>query len=258
MKKMTYLFALIVMCIAGFTFTGCSQVDQTERGVVLSWGSVSGVAEPGLKILNPFSEEIVKLSVKTEIETVTLEAGTKDQQMVGSTINVNYHLNPAKVAEIYSQYGVGYVNSIIRPKIAEAITGTVPQYTAEELLRSRELVRTMMDSTLKAKLDGSNIIVDNVAIVSFKFSDAYTAAIEEKQIAEQRAKTEKNKEDQERHKGEQMKIAAEAKRDAIKAELEALKLSNSKEYIMLKAIEKWDGKLPVSTGVNTLPFLDLK
>ena len=55
-----------------------------------------------------------------------------------------------------------------------------------------------------------------------------------------------------------MKIAAEAKRDAIKAELEALKLSNSKEYIMLKAIEKWDGKLPVSTSGNTLPFLDLK
>lgn len=247
----------MVLCIVGYTFTGCTQVDQTERGVILNFGEVSGVAEPGLKILNPFTEDIVKMSVKTEIETVRLEASTKDQQLVGTTVNVNYHLDPSKVKDIYSRFGVDYVNVTIRPKIAESIVGTVPQYTAEELLRQRENVRTIMDSTLKAKLAEANIIVDNVAITSFAFSKAYTESIERKQIAEQNAKTEKNRTEEERYKGEQQVIAAEAKRDAIKAELEALKLSNSKEYILLKAIEKWDGKLPVSTNGNTLPFLDL-
>ena len=254
MKKNFLMFTMfMIFCM----LTGCARIEQTERGVVRTFGKVTEVVEPGLTFVIPIMEDIVRMPVKTDLETVTLEAGTKDQQLVGTKINVNYHLNPAKVSEIYSNYGKDYVRIAIRPKIAEAITGTVPMYTAEELLRNREGVRSIMDSTLKAKLVECDIIVDNVAIESFTFSKAYTDAIERKQIAEQDAKTEKNRKDQAKYIGEQEVIKAEAKRDAIKAELEALKMSNSAEYIKMKAIEKWDGKLPVSMSGNTLPFLDI-
>ena len=37
-----------------------------------------------------------------------------------------------------------------------------------------------------------------------------------------------------------------------------LQESITPELIQLKAVEKWDGKLPLSTSGNTLPFLELK
>ena len=53
---------------------------------------------------------------------------------------------------------------------------------------------------------------------------------------------------------EKVVAAAKGKADANRI----LQESITPELIQLKAVEKWDGKLPLSTSGNTLPFLELK
>ncbi len=72
-------------------------------------------------------------------------------------------------------------------------------------------------------------------------------------------RTESTRSAQTRHKAaiaeaEKVVAAAKGKADANRI----LQQSITPELIQLKAVEKWDGKLPLSTGGNTLPFLKLQ
>lgn len=61
------------------------------------------------------------------------------------------------------------------------------------------------------------------------------------------------------------KVQAERKREEAKGEADAIKIKaaavsaqGGKEYVELKAIEKWDGKLPITQAGGAVPFVNLK
>ncbi len=240
--------------------TGCSVVDETERGVVLRFGRYSETFEPGLNLYNPIVADVVYIPVSTQLETVTIESGSKDLQTVNVTTNVNYHADPMAVGKIYSKFGRSYVKTILQPKIKEAIVGITPQYIPEEMLQKREEIRSRMENSLKAKLDSadSHLIVDGFTITEFQFSRAFNEAIEAKQVAEQEALREKNVFEKVKFQNDQKVSKARADSAVIALQMEALRKQNGKEYLTLKWIEKWDGKLPqVSAGEKTIPMVNL-
>lgn len=58
----------IIAIIIALTFVGCAQIDQTERGIILEFGKVDEVVEPGLTIYNFITKQVLKISVKTELQ----------------------------------------------------------------------------------------------------------------------------------------------------------------------------------------------
>lgn len=268
MKKLITAFALLLV----FVFTGCAEIDQTERGVVLNFGKVSETLEPGLNFYNVITEKVVRIPVKTRLESMRLGAGTKDMQDVTVGVNVNYHIDPTRVSDVYSQYGQDVIVTVLQPKMREVITGVTPQYTPEEMLQKREEVRFRMETALRSKLDSANshIVIDGFTIYEFTFGGAFTKAIEDKQVAEQNALKEKNVLKKVEYENQQKVVAARAdstakiisaKADsvAIAVKLKALKQQNSKEYITLQWIETWDGKLPnVVANDKVMPIVDMK
>lgn len=253
MKKLIGLIAVALLA-------GCAQIDETERGVVLEFGKYSESFDPGLHFYNVFTKDIVRIPVATQLETVRIESGSKDLQNVRVETNVNYHVDPLNVGKVYSQFGKAYVSTILQPKIKETITGITPQYVPEEMLQKREEIRARMESALKAKLDSvkANIVIDGFTITSFSFSQAFDRAIEEKQVAEQEALREKNIKIKVDYQNEQRIAKAKADSAVIALQMEALKKQNGKEYLMLKWIEKWDGKLPqVNANEKTIPVINM-
>jgi len=99
-----------------------------------------------------------------------------------------------------------------------------------------------------------------MSITDFEFSPEFARAIEAKQTAEQLAL--KAKRDLDR-----IKIEADQKVASAKAEAEALRLQRqvvSPELVKLRqieanirAIDKWDGKLPHVTG-GAVPFIQVE
>lgn len=251
----------LIAAILCLLFIGCAQIDETERGVVLEFGKVDEVVGPGLTIYNCFFKDIVRIPVKTQLESGSIEAGSKDLQSVTVTTNVNYHIDEKHVGEVYSKYGKSVVTTVLQPKIKETITGLTPQYVPEEMLQKREEIRARMERALKEKLDSadSHIIVDGFTITAFQFSHAFNAAIEAKQVAEQEALKEKNILEKVKTVNEQRVAQARADSTVIALQMAALKQQHGKEYLTLKWIEKWNGNLPsVVSNDKMMPVVDLK
>ena len=255
MKKICSVFIMSAFAL----FTGCTTVDETERGVVLEFGKYSETFEPGLHFYNVLMKDVIRIPVKTQLETMRLASGSKDLQTVVVEVNVNYHVNPVEVGKLYSTYGSDYIATILQPKIKETITGITPQYVPEEMLQKREEIRARMETVLTSKLDSvnANIIVDGFTITSFSFSQAFDSAIEEKQVAEQRALKEKNVLKQIEYQNEQKVAKARADSTEMAIKMATLKSQSGKEYLMLKWIEKWNGELPKFTSDNKIiPMLN--
>ena len=262
----------LILALSLLAFIGCAKVDQTERGVILHGGSVAGTVQPGYAFYIPIYTDIAHMPVKVQLETMRLEAGSKDMQKVTVGVNVNFHLDPTKVADIYSKYGSDVVVTALQPKIRETITGVTPQYKPEEMLQKREEVRMRMENALRAKLDSadSHIIIDGFTIYEFTFLEKFNQAIEDKQVAEQNAEKEKNVKQMVEYQRDQKVIAAQADSAikvmsaqadsiAITKIMKALSNTNAKTYIAKQWIDAWNGELPKVGGMEKImPIIDMK
>lgn len=249
---------LLLVVIIGFrSFT---IVEAGHRGIVLQLGAVQPqVLDEGLHFIVPFIQSVVPVEVRVQKAESSQVSASRDLQTVTTTVAVNYHLNGTTVNTLYQNVGMEYKARIVDPAISESLKAVTAQYTAEDLISKRSEVSGKVKETLTTKLALYNMVLDEINITEFKFSEEFDRAIEQKQIAEQQAL--KAKLDLER-----VKIEKDQEITRAQAQAEALRLQKQEvttELIQLreieaqlKAIEKWDGKLPNVTG-GTVPFINV-
>ena len=110
-----------------------------------------------------------------------------------------------------------------------------------------------VEALLKERLSTRGFTFTNIQS-SVKPNDVLQAAIDEKNTAVQNALKVENEKKAAIAEAEKVVAAAKGKADANRI----LQQSITTELNQLKAVEKRDGKLPLSTGGNTLPFLKLQ
>src|SRR5207342_1311471 len=98
--------ALIVLVIATLFFGSWYTIDQGERGVHLRNGAVVGSAEPGLGFKVPIIDTIKRIPVQN-LTTLydKVSAYSSDQQTAEIRVSVSFHVPPADVIALYSEYG---------------------------------------------------------------------------------------------------------------------------------------------------------
>lgn len=233
-------FILLVL-LGSVTFISAGNV-----GVITRFGAVNRVVYPGLVLKLPLIEGVSLMETRTQKDQVDAESASKDLQNVKSTIAVNYHLEGSKAVDVFQNIGLDYQDKVIAPAIQETFKSMTAQYTAEELITRRELLREKAENSLTKKLARYSIIVDNFNIINFEFSVDFSNAIEQKQVAQQNL---------EKAKIEAATALTQASGQA-KAQAE-LKNSGSltPEYLEFLAIQKWNGVLPNAT--NGTPFINI-
>lgn len=205
--------------------------------------------------VTPIAEQVADVNVRTvKIEKATL-AYSKDIQTVETKIALNYHVNPDKVAILYQEVKNDYENVIINPGVEEAVKSATAKFTAQELIEQRPLVKEEIKATLLARLE-KYFIVDDFSITDFSFSDSFEAAIEAKQVAQQDALKAENELRRIEVEAKQTIEKAKAEAESIRIQGEALK--QNQDLVSLKAVERWDGKLPAYMLGDSVPFLNLK
>jgi regulator of protease activity HflC (stomatin/prohibitin superfamily) len=238
-------------------------IGPGERGVVMNFGAVQQeVMGEGLHLRVPFMQRVVIVDVKMQKGEGQGDAASKDLQQVTTNVAVNYHLDPARVAETYQTVGNldAVETRIILPAVQESVKAATALYTAEELVSRRQEVRDQIRAQLRERLTRNGVVVDEFSIVNFAFSREFSNAIEAKTTAEQlKLKAMRDL--------ERIRIEGEQKITGAKAEAEALRLQKEnvtanlielrKIEMQQRAIEKWDGRLPQVTGGAT-PFIDIK
>jgi regulator of protease activity HflC (stomatin/prohibitin superfamily) len=250
------LIALIIFMI----MNPIVNIGAGKRGVVLNFGKVTDrVLGEGIHWVAPVIYSVEKMDVLTQKYTTKADASSKDLQSVTTHVTLNYDLNPSAVNLIYQQYRSNIVPILIDPALHEFMKATTAKYTAEELITKREAVKTEYRKLLAETLLKSNINVKELFITDFQFSQGFNQAIELKVKAEQEALTEKNNLAKVQFKAQQKVADAQAQATAIRIQAEAVSKLGGKDYVALKAIEKWDGKLPEQMiPGSSVPFIDLK
>ncbi len=221
-------------------------VDAGHVGVVTRFGAVDYVVNPGFILKIPLIDGVYSMDTRTQKAQFEALAASKDLQEVTSTIALNFHLRGEKALNVYQNIGEDYVNIIIAPAAQEAFKSTTSQFTASDLIGKREEVKQIAYTELKDRLAKYDIVMDDFNIVNFAFSPEFNAAIEQKTVAEQ------NKE-KAQIEAESALIQAQGQAEAQKALKDSGSLSP--EYLQFLAIQKWDGKLPLST--NGVPFIQI-
>ncbi|MBX9868208.1 MAG: prohibitin family protein, partial [Burkholderiaceae bacterium] len=171
----------------------------------------------------------------------------------------NYHVRPDAVVSVYRDLGNEPGERIIVPSVQEAVKAVTARFTAEELISRRSQVRDEIILALKERMSRHGLIVDEFSIVNFNFSRTFNEAIEAKTTADQlKIKAEKDLQ----------RIEVEAKQKIARARAEAESLGLQRQQVtpellrlretenQAKAIEKWDGRLPTTTG-GAIPFLNI-
>ncbi len=230
-----------------------------ERGVVLRFGKVNRVVEPGAHFKIPGAEDVIHMSVQVQKSVTKTEAASSDLQIVQTTMVLNYNLDPAKAGEMYTNIGLNYSDRVIVPAVKESFKAAAARYTAEELISKREALKTEVRNYLRERLVVYGITVVELSITDFEFSAEFNRAIESKQTAEQNALRAERDLDR-------IKVEAQQKIASARAEAESLRLQRQVISPMLiklreieaqmKAIEKWDGKLPSVTG-GAMPLIQI-
>jgi regulator of protease activity HflC (stomatin/prohibitin superfamily) len=252
---------VIVVLVAVLAIQSFTIVQAGHRGVVLQLGAVQPkVLEEGLHFKIPFIQTVLPIEVRVQKAESSQVSASRDLQTVTTTLAVNYHLDGTTINNLYQNVGMEYRARIVDPAIGESLKAVTAQYTAEELISKRSEVSAKVKEVLATKLSLYNVVLDDINITEFKFSEEFNRAIEQKQIAEQQAL--KSKLDLDR-----IKIEKEQEITRAQAQAEALRLQKQEvtpELIelrqieaQLKAIEKWDGKLPNVTGGAT-PFINVQ
>lgn len=247
--------ALIVIAVLGLG--SWSVVPTGHVGIVTRMGHVTGrVATEGVTAKTPWLETVNAMSIQVIKEEVKVDAASRDLQAVTAVVAANIRLSPAHASRIFQEVGMGYLDVIVAPAMSEAIKASVAAYTAEECITKRELVKEGIHTLLAAKLESRGIIIDTVNITDFDFSKSFNEAIEMKVTAEQNALASKNLLEQKKYEAQQAVVTAQGKADSIAIESKAL--ANSPQILQLRALEKWNGTMPlVIGGDGAMPFINI-
>lgn len=254
----TAIIVIVVLIVGSNSY---AQVEYGHVGLYKTFGKLNdNILGPGMHFKIPFVQTVIQVNTQvTKTETDTT-ASSKDLQPVSTHVAVNYSVNKESAYNLMNNIGGNYDTVIINPAVQEIVKEVTARYQAEDLIAKRDVVAGEISEHLTSRLAKYDLIVNEINIVNFKFSDAFNQSIEAKQVAQQQALKASN--DLKR-----IQIEAQQKIAQAEAEAEALKLKKQEvtpELVQLKqievqekALEKWDGKLPQVTGGAT-PFIDIE
>jgi regulator of protease activity HflC (stomatin/prohibitin superfamily) len=259
-------------------------VDAGHRGVLVQFGNIdtSHSIDEGLHFVVPFRDNVIQMEVRTQKIVESATSASQDLQDVSTQVALNYHVNPDRAQVLYQQLGPDYANRVIVPAIQESVKQVTARFNAEELITNRETVKNQIEEQITARLATYNIVVDALSITEFQFSPQFTAAVEAKVEAQQRALQAQNdlrriqieaQQNEAQAIGEQKANIARAEgikqSNVLQAEGEAQaitiideQLRNNPTYLEWLKATKWDGVLPLVTGGGSggqgnTPFIDI-
>lgn len=255
---MKNVFVLVSLVAALVGLSGCSVVDTGERGVRVTMGKASDtVLDPGPNLVLPFITGIRKISVQIQRTDVEATAASQDMQEVTALVAVNWTIDSANVIQIVKDFGDEdeLLRRVIVPSVNEVLKQATAKKPVEAVLTKRAELKSEIDHELAERLKKYGIIVKDVNLVNIHFSAEFTKSIEQKQIAEQRAK-------QAEYEALKANKDADAVINKARGDAEAqkmLKATITPEVLRLRAIEKWNGSLPQVVGGNgVMPMLNMK
>lgn len=283
MKKKTLILSIVIVLAVIIVLTSCTaSVPTGYTGIVTTFGRVEDITlEAGLHLKSPF-QKIINMDNREQKTPFNTEAFSSDIQQVDVTGSINYAINKSTAMTLFKEVGTDYFNKLVSPRMLEITKGVFSKYTAENLVANRQHLSEQIRDNLSAELSPYGINVISVNIENIDFTDAFTDAVEAKQVAAQRKlqaeieQAQMTMETQQAAERQRInaeaeaavaKINADADAYATKVRAEAEAEANKKiaesltpDLISFNEVKAWNGQLPTyvaGESSTTLPILNM-
>lgn len=143
----------------------------------------------GLHFKVPLISMVDVYDVTVQKFEVPAQSSTRDLQDLTASFAINFRLDPTQVVYIRRTQGTlqNIVSKVIAPQTQESFKIAASRRTAEESVTQRPRLKEDFDTALTERLQSYGIIVLDTSVVDLSFSKEFANAVEDKQIAEQRA-----------------------------------------------------------------------
>lgn len=273
MKKVLIVLATLAVVILLMCALCVRCVPTGHTGILTTCGRVEDTTmTAGVHMIAPW-QSIVKLDNRTQKVDIVTQTFSADIQQVDVKMSINYCIDQSTAQELYRTVGKEYYDTVLYPRILENTKAVFAKYTAEELVANRNVLSGEIQSLLSDDAAYYGITIVNFSVEDIDFTDAFTNAVEQKQVAAQNkltAETEQAQKTMEQQAAaerriidanaaaEEAKIQAEADLEVTKIQADAAEYAGLKEAAKNKAIAEWltptliryyyilqwDGKLP--------------
>jgi prohibitin 2 len=235
--------------------SGTYVVHPGYRGVQVTLGKVSPAFKPegfGLKL--PLITQIVPMSVRQQTADDTSDCYSSDLQQIKVELRILYRIPESSVVKLYQDFYGEPFESLIAPRIHEALKEVAALQSAEQIVKSREQIKARALELARKKI-GTLTVVEDIVIQNIALTKELESAIEAKMVQEQEAA--KSKYLQQRAETEAETAVIQAKGEAESITIRGRALLDNPAFVDLKVVDKWDGVPPLAVGAGDNFMLSL-
>jgi regulator of protease activity HflC (stomatin/prohibitin superfamily) len=162
-------------------------------------------------------------------------------QNLSASFAINFRLDPTEVVTIRRTQGTlqNIVAKIIAPQTQESFKIAAARRTAEESITKRNELKQDFDEALGERLKKYGILVLDTSVIDLNFSKEFAQAVEDKQIAEQRAQRAVYVAREAEQEAQAEINRAKGKAEAQRLLAETLKSQGGRLVLQKEAIEAW-------------------
>jgi prohibitin 2 len=235
---------IFILIIAGSSATYV--VEPGHRGVEVMLGRVSPVFKPegfGLKL--PFATVIVPQVIRQQTATMVADCYSSDLQQVKIDVRVLYRVPESSVVTVFRDYWGAPFDSLVKPRVAEALNEITARRSAELIVQKREEVKSQALASARQKI-GDVLVIEDIVLEDISLTRALENAIEAKMVQEQEAARSRFAQQQAQTEASTVVIKATGEAESIILRGKALRENPS--VLELQIIERWDGVTPLVVG----------
>ena len=178
---MGLLFWSVVIVVIIFIFSGLKVINQYQRGVVLTLGKFKGIKEPGLRIIVPIFQKMVRVDIRsTPIDVPKQEIITKDNvtAAVDAVVYIRV-VDPAKAVLETTNYS--FATSQFAQAALRDVTGNVE---LDDLLSKREEISTQIKDIVDKQTEQWGVDIENVRVQNIELPQDMKRAMAKQAEAE--------------------------------------------------------------------------
>jgi regulator of protease activity HflC (stomatin/prohibitin superfamily) len=238
----TIIAVVLVAIVAIIGLSSFVIINPGEAGVLSILGKArDGALLEGIHIKPPLVSKVDVYDVTVQKFEVPAQSSTKDLQDLSASFAINFRLDPIKVVEVRRKQGTlqNIVSKIIAPQTQESFKIAAARRTVEEAITKRDELKKDFDNALGERLDKYGIIVLDTSVVDLAFSPEFSKAVEEKQIAEQRAQRAVYVAQEAEQEAQADINRAQGRAEAQRLLAETLKAQGGQLVLQKEAIEAW-------------------
>ena len=267
-----FFFVSLLLALIGLALLTSVRVVPVGHGLVVFNTITRGfrLAPQGVNLVVPFVCATELYDLRRHEYTMSAAMGegrrsnvddslwspTREGLQVGIDLTVWHRLDPARVIEVHQRIGPDYEEKILRPAVRSVIRLVISEYAVMDVYSAqRAAIQEEITAKVKALVEHDGFLVDEIVLRDVRFTDAFAAAIEAKQIAQQAAEQMRYVLEKEQREAERKVIEAEGRSKAIETVSAALR--GNPDYVRYLYVDKLSDKIAVIVSDQST-IMDLK